>query len=213
MLNLCSHLCSLWTNDWCKMFGVRNFEIKKKTPRGGKANIYNRIVLVIMYIMYPIAYPTACALDFFLGESHGTIYKKAGLKSLVSLHRSDNDAEGLTQDEVHIIASVLDLREKPVVNMMTPMQDVFTLTVNTVLDADLVHKILRNGYSRIPILSSENSSYIGMLLVKNLICYDANEGLPVSRFPMSPLPETFADTSCLDILNFFQEGRSKIKVC
>lgn len=31
-----------------------------------------------MYIMYPIAYPTALLLDFFLGESHGTIYKKAG---------------------------------------------------------------------------------------------------------------------------------------
>jgi CBS domain containing-hemolysin-like protein len=31
-----------------------------------------------MYIMYPIAYPTALLLDYFLGESHGTIYKKAG---------------------------------------------------------------------------------------------------------------------------------------
>lgn len=31
-----------------------------------------------MYLMYPIAYPTALLLDFFLGESHGTIYKKAG---------------------------------------------------------------------------------------------------------------------------------------
>lgn len=37
------------------------------------------IVLVIMYIMYPVTYPTACALDYFLGKSHGTIYKKAGL--------------------------------------------------------------------------------------------------------------------------------------
>ncbi|KAG1063324.1 hypothetical protein G6F42_027231 [Rhizopus arrhizus] len=36
------------------------------------------MVLALMYIMYPIAYPTALLLDFFLGESHGTIYKKAG---------------------------------------------------------------------------------------------------------------------------------------
>lgn len=28
--------------------------------------------------MYPIAYPMACILDYFLGESRGTIYKKAG---------------------------------------------------------------------------------------------------------------------------------------
>lgn len=31
-----------------------------------------------MYIMYPVAYPTALLLDYFLGESHGTVYKKAG---------------------------------------------------------------------------------------------------------------------------------------
>jgi CBS domain containing-hemolysin-like protein len=36
------------------------------------------MVLALMYVMYPIAYPTALLLDFFLGESHGTIYKKAG---------------------------------------------------------------------------------------------------------------------------------------
>lgn len=36
------------------------------------------MVLVLMYVMYPIAYPTALVLDYFLGESHGTVYKKAG---------------------------------------------------------------------------------------------------------------------------------------
>lgn len=36
------------------------------------------MVLCLMYVMYPIAYPTALLLDYFLGESHGTVYKKAG---------------------------------------------------------------------------------------------------------------------------------------
>lgn len=38
----------------------------------------SEMVLVLMYIMWPIAYPTALLLDYFLGESHGTVYKKAG---------------------------------------------------------------------------------------------------------------------------------------
>lgn len=171
------------------------------------------IVIVIMYIMYPVAYPTACLLDYFLGESHGTIYKKAGLKSLVSLHRSDDTIDGLTEDEVHIIASVLDLREKLVADVMTPMEDVFTISINAILDETLVDKILKNGYSRIPIKESENGyNYIGMLLVKNLISYDTDDNLPVSKFPISALPETYPDTSCLDILNFFQEGRSHMAI-
>ncbi|KAL9548024.1 cell agglutination protein Mam3 [Mucor atramentarius] len=161
------------------------------------------IVLVIMYMMYPVAYPTSYLLRYFLGESHG-------LKTLVSLHQSDDDIEGLTEDEVHIIKSVLDLKEKSVASAMTPMQHVFTLSFHSILDKDL---ILRNGYSRIPIKECDDScNYIGMLLVKSLISYDVDDKLPVSHFQLSALPETFPETSCLDILNFFQEGKSHMAI-
>ncbi|CEP18583.1 hypothetical protein [Parasitella parasitica] len=92
---------------------------------------------------------------------------------------------------------------------MTPIQDVFTLSLNSVLDKELVHKIARLGYSRIPVRECDDSyTYIGMLLVKSLISYDVNEKLPVSHFQLSSLPEIYSETSCLDILNFFQEGKS-----
>ncbi|KAI8369522.1 uncharacterized protein BYT42DRAFT_503239 [Radiomyces spectabilis] len=169
------------------------------------------LVLCIMYLMWPVAYPTAMLLDYFLGESQGTVYKKAGLKTLVSLHRSEDaqDAEGLTQDEVLIIGSVLDLREKSVLDVMTPIEDVFTLSNDHILDEETVNKILSEGYSRIPIHAPDDKyNFIGMLLVKNLITYDTDDKWPVNKFQLSPLPETGANTSCLDILNFFQEGRS-----
>lgn len=169
------------------------------------------MVLVLMYIMYPVAYPTALLLDFFLGESHGTIYKKAGLKSLVSLHQSvnDTDVDALTEDEVTIIGAVLDLRSKPVSQIMTPIQDVFTLSTEDLLDEALVHKILTEGYSRIPIHSpGDKMDFVGMLLTKRLITYDPEDAHPVKDFQISTLPETKPDTSCLDILNFFQEGKS-----
>ncbi|RCI03135.1 hypothetical protein CU098_011842 [Rhizopus stolonifer] len=165
----------------------------------------SKIVLVIMYLLYPIAYPTSLILNRFLGTTRGTTYKKAGLKCLVSMHQSD-DMEGLTLDEVNIISSVLDLKDKRVCDVMIPMSDVFTLSIDTVLDDSLIHK---NGYSRIPIRESNNKShYIGMLLVKNLVNHNHSNQLKVSQLPLSPLPETYPTTSCLDILNFFQEGKS-----
>ncbi|EIE85403.1 hypothetical protein RO3G_10113 [Rhizopus delemar RA 99-880] len=187
---------------------VQNVQSKSNEKDELLLTLLQRIVLVIMYILYPIAYPASLVLNFFLGTTRGTIYKKAGLKCLLSMHQSD-DIEGLTKDEVHIISSVLDLKEKRVCEIMTPLQDVFTLSLNTVLDKELVHKILKHGYSRIPIKSANNEShYIGMLLVKNLISYDYDDQLTVSQLPLRPLPETHPSTSCLDILNFFQEGKS-----
>ncbi|KAL2870443.1 putative DUF21 and CBS domain protein (Mam3) [Aspergillus lucknowensis] len=167
-------------------------------------------VLALMYIMAPVAWPVAKLLDRLLGEDHGTIYKKAGLKTLVTLHKTLGEAgEQLNSDEVTIISAVLDLKEKSVGAIMTPMEDVFTMSVDTVLDEPTMDLILSQGYSRIPIHAPENPrNFIGMLLVKMLITYDPEDCKPVRDFALATLPETRPETSCLDIVNFFQEGKS-----
>ncbi|KAJ4299320.1 cell agglutination protein Mam3 [Kalmusia sp. IMI 367209] len=169
------------------------------------------IVLGLMYVMAPVAWPTAKLLDYLLGEDHGTTYKKAGLKTLVTLHKTlgTSPDERLNEDEVTIISAVLDLKAKPVGNIMTPMEDVFTMSSDTVLDEKMMENILSAGYSRIPIHSPDNEeNFVGMLLVKMLITYDPEDALRVRDFALATLPETRPETSCLDIINFFQEGKS-----
>lgn len=167
-------------------------------------------VLLLMYCMAPLAWPTAKLLDWALGEDHGTVYKKSGLKTLVTLHRTLGDvSQRLNQDEVTIIAAVLDLKEKPVHDVMTPMEDVFVMSEDTVLDQETIDMMLSAGYSRIPIHESGNpTNFIGMLLVKILITYDPEDCKKVRDFALATLPETRPETSCLDIINFFQEGKS-----
>jgi metal transporter CNNM len=168
------------------------------------------LVLVLMYILGPVAWPTAKLLDKLLGEDHGTTYKKAGLKTLVTLHKTLGAAgEQLNQDEVTIISAVLDLKAKTVGSIMTPMEDVFTMSADTILNEETMDIILGAGYSRIPIYEpGNNKNYVGMLLVKILITYDPEDGKRVRDFALATLPETRAETSCLDIVNFFQEGKS-----
>lgn len=169
-------------------------------------------VLALMYLMYPIAYPVALLLDWVLGEDHGTVYKKAGLKTLVTLHHTMG-VERLNEDEVTIISAVLDLKDKPIGSIMTPIQDVFVLSSDTILDEAMVEKILLTGFNRIPIHApGEPTNFLGMLLVRILITYDPEDCLPISNFTLATLPETHPETSCLNILNYFQEGKSHM-VC
>ncbi|KAI6091474.1 DUF21-domain-containing protein [Hypoxylon rubiginosum] len=167
-------------------------------------------VLLLMYLMSPVAWPTAKLLDWLLGEDHGTVYKKSGLKTLVTLHKSLGEVdERLNQDEVTIISAVLDLKRKAVEAVMTPMEDVFTMSEDAVLDEDTIDQILDAGYSRIPIHQAGNpTNFVGMLLVKILITYDPEDAKRVKDFTLAALPETRPETSCLDIINFFQEGKS-----
>ncbi|KAF2494609.1 DUF21-domain-containing protein [Lophium mytilinum] len=166
---------------------------------------------VLMWIMSPIAWPIAKLLDYLLGKNHGATYKKAGLKTLVDLHKTlgTSPDDRLNQDEVTIISAVLDLKDKSVGSIMTPLNDVFTMSADTVLDEKMMDIILSAGYSRIPIYSPDNErNFVGMLLVKMLITYDPEDALRVRDFALATLPETRPETSCLDIVNFFQEGKS-----
>lgn len=166
------------------------------------------LVHVAMIIMAPIAWPTAKLLDWCLGEEHGTTYRKAELKTFVSLHQQIG-TENLNEDEVTIIRAVLDLNDKTVKDVMTPIDDVFIMSSETILDDAGVAKLVRSGYSRVPVHEPEKTdAIIGMLLVKNLIQYDPEDAMPVSSFHLTPLPEASPDLTLLDCLNYFQQGRS-----
>ncbi|ORY75299.1 hypothetical protein BCR35DRAFT_280810, partial [Leucosporidium creatinivorum] len=165
-------------------------------------------VTALMYIEGAVAYPIAKLLDYLLGESHGTLYRKIELKTLVGLH-GQIGGDSLSEDEVTIISAVLDLSEKPVSFIMTPIADVYTLSSDVKLDRAKVDEILALGHSRVPVHSAHRSTdFLGMLIVKKLITYDPHECKTVGSFPLTALPETLPGSTCLDALNYFQGGSS-----
>ncbi|PLW15434.1 hypothetical protein PCANC_17925 [Puccinia coronata f. sp. avenae] len=165
-------------------------------------------VLALMYLEFPIAYPIALLLDYILGHDEGTTYRKAELKTFVGLHRHIG-TDGLNEDEVTIISAVLDLSGKTIVDIMTPIEETFTLGEDSILDESTVTELVSQGYSRVPIhQAGQDRNFIGMLLVKHLISYDPEDAKPVRDFQLSNLPEGSPEMTCLEALNFFQQGRS-----
>ncbi|KAG7086602.1 hypothetical protein E1B28_002547 [Marasmius oreades] len=166
-------------------------------------------VLGLMWIMAPIAYPIAKLLDWTLGANEAHTYKKAELKSFLQFHRTGE--EPLRDDEISILNGVLELNNKSVEQIMTAMKDVVTLSANTILDHDTLDHILSSGFSRFPVHEpGDKLAFIGTLLVKKLLQYDPSQRLPVSKFPLSILPEAPGSINCFQALDYFQTGRAHL---
>lgn len=101
-------------------------------------------------------------LDWLLGTSHGVAYRKAELKTFVGLHRRtptsfvslwsaiadsivstllDIGEDTLNEDEVTIISAVLELSDKPLSLIMTPIEFVYSLSSSTILDQSAVDEV------------------------------------------------------------------------
>ncbi|OBZ78616.1 Protein MAM3 [Grifola frondosa] len=168
------------------------------------------IVLAMMYLFVaPIAWPIAKLLDYVLGADEAHTYKKAELKSFLAFHRQGE--EPLRDDEISILNGVLELNNKKVEKIMTPMADVLTISSDRVLDHDTVDLISRSGYSRIPVHEPGRPlDFVGLLLIKKLSVYDPSKALPVSSFPLSILPEACPSINCFQALDYFQTGRAHL---
>ncbi|KAK0189383.1 hemolysin [Armillaria mellea] len=167
------------------------------------------LVLALMYIFAPVAYPIAKLLDYALGANEAHTYRKAELKSFLEFHRTGE--EPLRDDEISILSGVLELNSKNVEELMTRMEDVVTLSKDTILDHNTVDRIIMSGYSRFPVHKPENPlDFVGLLLVKKLITYDPSQALPVSSFALSILPEAHPSINCFQALDYFQTGRAHL---
>ncbi|KAF8804197.1 DUF21-domain-containing protein [Phlegmacium glaucopus] len=195
----------------------------------------------LIYALSIIAWPVAKILEFSLGAHHGIIYRRAELKELIAMHSSQATHGGdLKSDTVTIIGATLDLQEKVVKQAMTPIRDVFMLSIDSQLDYALLKKICLTGHSRVPVyeevdvpisvtMSDENlfegvpredrqqrtqkvKKIVGILLVKQCVLLDPKDATPLRNIPLNKVPFVPNNEPLLGILDKFQEGRSHMAI-
>ncbi|KAK0212606.1 DUF21-domain-containing protein [Desarmillaria ectypa] len=181
----------------------------------------------LIYVMGIVAWPVAKLLDWVLGSNHGIIYRRVELKELIAMHASQSRHGGdLKSDTVTIIGATLDLQEKDVKQAMTPISDVFMLSIDARLDYNLLTKIVETGHSRVPVYeevdlppaaSPEGNSQrvkkiIGILLVKQCVLLDPKECIPIRTLQLNRVMFVPNNESLLGILDKFQEGRSHMAI-
>lgn len=126
---------------------------------------------------------------------------------------------GLTNLQTKIIAGAFDLRNQTIDHLITPIDRVFSLSIDTLIDAKAIEIIKLKGYSRIPVYYGENTTFIlGVLIVKSLIGLDIDvpktlrelsmNGLCMIRTPIYASPKATVG----NMLNIFKEGTAHLAI-
>lgn len=183
------------------------------------------IVKWLILLFYPICYPISKGLDFFLGHHSEKIrFAKKDLKALMTLqvrkkkdsnsaseNKGEDDDGGLTEEEINIINSTIDLRTVQVSNIMVPMNKMFVLSDQDVINQDLLNKIIRKGFSDIPIFTEENKC-LGILTTKKLLNYKDYQSKSISESKQILTKPFFvvSNTNLLEALSIMQVKKTNI---
>ncbi|KAH8070013.1 hypothetical protein JL721_5556 [Aureococcus anophagefferens] len=168
------------------------------------------VVKLFMVLMSPIAFPLAWALDALLGEDVGTVHTKREMLQYMKVHLR----QGILDDESgNVMRGALEMKEKSVHEVMTPLEDVFMLPESTTLSFKVVREIFEQGFSRVPVFRGERQHIVGLLFVKDLIFVD-----PEDETPLASLLSIFSrglqvvdETNTLDdVLRIFKRGHGHL---
>lgn len=135
------------------------------------------VLKLMIVVTYPFSKPLQLLLDSLLKHEDGALHSRRELGILIAEHVGKKESE-LDDDEVEIIKGALQLSEKRVGTIMTPIKDVYWLTPSTVINPKRVDEMKASGRSRIPIFNKAQTICFGVLLVKDLIDVDFDEHPP-----------------------------------
>jgi metal transporter CNNM len=148
---------------------------------------FSPLLRLMIVLTYPVSKPLQLLLDKLLKGETAHLQSRQELGMMISEHLGTTESE-LDEDEVEIIRGALQLSEKRVRDITTPIKDVYWLTPDTVIDGRRIDEIKQSGRSRIPIFNNGKTLCYGILLVKELVDVDFdNEPVRVDELRLHPV--------------------------
>ncbi len=143
---------------------------------------------LLIFVTFPVSKPLQLLLDKLFGRHRPHLHTRQELGMIIGEHVDSNQSE-LDDNEVEIIQGALQLSEKRVRDIYTPIKKVYWFTPDTVIDGKKIDEIKANSWSRIPVLSKDKTKCHGTLLMKSLVDMDFDEQPKlVSELKVIPLP-------------------------
>ena len=166
----------------------------------------------LLIITAPFSYPIGLALDAALGDEAGSAYTRKQIRYLIQLQYEKGNLK-LHETELNILQSGLTISKIQIHTIMTDLNKVFMLNINSNLDFTTLSMIIKSGYTRIPLYSFDRSNIVGVINAKDLSLINPNDNLPVETFcsyyntNLLFVPD---DTSIIKMLQEFIKGKSHL---
>jgi len=167
------------------------------------------VLRVMIIVTYPIAKPLQLLLDKLVGDDLPGLHTRDELGLLIAEHSSKNSE--LDNDEVEIIKGALQLSEKQVSDIMTPIKKTFYLQNTAKIDGKMIDILKASGHSRIPIMNKLGTRCYGILLMKDLVDIDFDtKPVPVSDFRLHPTKPVGSRTALDTLFRRFIGARAHL---
>ena len=134
-------------------------------------------------LMFVVAWPISLVLDRILGVDIGTFHTTEELKHLVRVHvEKPEGAEesGLNMDDATILTGVLEYKHMTVSDVMTDLDKVYMMDVETKMTFAVLMEIYKSGFTRIPVYEGSRANLVGILFTKDLILIDPDDEVELS---------------------------------
>jgi metal transporter CNNM len=131
------------------------------------------ITIFFMILTSPVSFPLSKILDFVLGKEIAATYNREKIRELMK------NVKDLEEKECMMINGALDFNKWYVNDIMTALNEVFMLDVNSKLDFETIVNIQQKGFSRIPVYEGTKDNVVGLLHVKDFTLLDPDDNMPV----------------------------------
>jgi len=170
------------------------------------------VVKILRLLFYIVAKPLAVTLDWVLGEELGTIHSKKEIMRLLDVHYSH---KAIDEGEKKMMHGALSIHNVTLKDVMTPIEDVFMLPLDSHLDFDLLTTIFKSGFSRIPVFNRNRNHIVGLLVTKDLIFVDPEDASPLDHFLSvfgRRIERLFTDTKATQAFKVFKTGKAHMSL-
>ena len=180
-------------------------------------------ILVARIVIYPLLwlskllFPLIYILNF-IPKLHGTIdtsHETVTEDELMTMVEVVEEEGEIKEEEKEFITNIFEFDDTSCSEIMTPRADMFVIDVSRDMD---IEKIIKTGYSRIPVMEGSIDNIIGILHVKNLFASyqkscssDSDTPLDVKQIMKKPyfIPESQKLDS---LLQDFKQKKNHIAV-